>query len=286
MSRNVKVCSISLLLPSGATKLEENIERANSAVIEALNFQPDIICLPECYTILGSSENDIIRSIDIADEIVSMIGEYSKKGKCYIISTILEKEKDKIFNTAFIVNRNGKVIGKYRKTHLAAFESDIYHNTPGNDLPVFQTDFGIIAVMSCMDIFFPEVARVYGLKGAELVFWPTQTFGPTPTYLMTILRARAIDNQFYCVSSNFCRSPYIPGKEIGRACVVDFDGTIIADTGLSPGLANCTIDLGKKSLMNWDYVPDSEKLKQKYPTRRKLLYSSRHPELYGLISKE
>jgi hypothetical protein len=55
-------------------------------------------------------------------------------------------------------------------------------------------DFGRIAVMICMDIYFPEIPRIYAFKGAEILFWPTVSHGPTQETLRTQLTARAVDN--------------------------------------------------------------------------------------------
>jgi predicted amidohydrolase len=283
MSRIVRIATISLYLPEGPTRLEDNISRAKKAVEKAIEYQPDIICLPECYTILGSSSEDIIRSVDMATEVNNIMASIAIKGNCYIISNILNRVDNDIFNTAFIIDRKGNVIGKYIKTHLAAFEADLYGNKPGDELPVFEVDFGKIAIMICMDIHIVEVARTYGIKGAEILFWPTQAYGPTGELLTTLLRSRAFDNQIYCVASNFCQVPYLPGKHMGRACVVGLDGNILADTGNCPGVAFIDVDLDEKLILDWSYTDLTHILDEKYPDWGKLLFGLRRPELYKTL---
>ena len=77
-----------------------------------------------------------------------------------------------IYNTAILLDRSGKVAGKYRKIHLPREEwKDGI--TPGDSYPVFQADFGTIAIQICYDWFFPEPTAIFALQGAEIVFAPT-----------------------------------------------------------------------------------------------------------------
>lgn len=286
MSRKIRVGTISLYLPEGVTKLEENVERAIESVNSAIKYDLDIICLPECYTVLWSSKEDIVRSVDMADEINKEMQNLARKGDCYLISNILEREAANIYNSAFVIDRNGIVIGKYSKTHLAPFEHDLYGNIPGSEFPVFKTDFGTIAVMICMDIYSVEVPRIYGIKGAEILFWPTQAYGPSEDFLITLLTSRAIDNQMYCVASNFCKVPYHPGKEIGRACIIGLDGKIRADTGNRPGIAVAEIDLEEQVVLDWGYTGLVERMTKEYPNVKTMINKTRRPELYKILAED
>ncbi len=114
--------------------------------------------------------------------------------RIYVIIGCWEVYGDGTFaNTALIFDRNGKIVGKYHKTHAAV---DKYEGNPpwsqppngknqdwfiqndpewimkkGRDIPVFDFDFGKVGVMTCYDGWFPECARVLSLKGAEVVVW-------------------------------------------------------------------------------------------------------------------
>ena len=287
MVRKVRISTISMYLPDGITKLEENVDRAFDAINEALTYHPDIICLPEDYTVFCSSKEDIVKSIDMADEINNKIQQLAIKGKCYIISTILTRRKEGVYNSAFIIDRKGEIIGKYDKTHLAPKEHNLYGNIPGNNFPVFETDFGKIAVMICMDIHYVEVARIYGVKGVEILFWPTQTYDPSEDFIITLLRSRAMDNQMYVVASNFCKVPYYPGKEFGRACIVGLDGKILADTGNRPAIATTDIDLDEQMRLDWSFTGEqSEALTKQFPDLKTVTYRTRRPNLYKILGEE
>ena len=70
----------------------------------------------------------------------------------------MEREGTAIYNTAVLIDRDGLLVGKYRKVNLPydEFEDGI---TPGSDYPVFQTDFGKVGMMICWDSQFPDAAR-------------------------------------------------------------------------------------------------------------------------------
>ena len=80
------------------------------------------------------------------------------------------------YNTAVVIDADGRYLGKYRKQHIPQdpyFEEKFYF-TPGDlGYPVWQTRFGTIGVLICWDQWYPETARAMALMGAELLFYPT-----------------------------------------------------------------------------------------------------------------
>jgi predicted amidohydrolase len=155
------------------------------------------------------------------------------------------REGKKIFNQATVIDRKGKVVGFYRKVQPTAEERRTV--TPGDDLPVFDLDIGRIAVMICMDIYFPEIPRIYAMKGAEVLFWPTVSHGPTQEALRTQLTARAVDNSLIAVESNLANhppyAPYSGRFRPGTARILDHSGDLLAQTGRRHGVAIAAVDL-------------------------------------------
>ncbi|VAW18019.1 hypothetical protein MNBD_BACTEROID01-2122 [hydrothermal vent metagenome] len=78
---------------------------------------------------------------------------------------------------AILIDRKGQIVGKYHKTHLTVREQFIKSISPGNEYPVFRTDFGKVGLMVCYDNHFPEVARILAVKGAELIAYPSMGDG-------------------------------------------------------------------------------------------------------------
>ena len=114
----------------------------------------------------------------------------------WIVAGIYERENTTVYNTAVLINREGRVAGKYRKVYLPREEIE-GGLTPGNFYPVFQTDFGTVGLMICWDVQYPDPARALALAGAELILMPiaggSQTLG----------KARAIENHVFLASSGY-----------------------------------------------------------------------------------
>ncbi len=121
-----------------------------------------------------------------------------------IICGISERVKDKIYNSITAISQKGKLIGKYQKTHLAAYpplnEDSIF--TPGNSIKIITIGDFKIGLMICYDLRFPELSRSLVLKGADVLVlcsaWPF----PRLIHWETLIRARAIENQAYFIAAN------------------------------------------------------------------------------------
>ncbi len=174
-------------------RIEDYLEQAGA-------LKPDVILLTEFCTTGGIDKysNDYLKA---AEEVpggpsCQVFVRQAKKHNMYVIAGIVEKEGPYYYNTAVIFDRSGKFVGKYRKTHITYGEL-IKGISPGADYPVFDLDFGRIAVQTCYDEWFPEVARYYAYKGAQILFVPVMGGKPITW------RTRAIDNGIYIVSAGW-----------------------------------------------------------------------------------
>jgi predicted amidohydrolase len=161
-------------------------------------------------------------------------------------------------NVARVVDRDGRQVGTYRKTHIPAyFPSDApggtgsfekLYFTPGADLPVFELAGCKLGIQICNDRLYPEPSRVLALRGAEAIFMPIcySTYAD-PKHRASIwevpLRARAYENGCFVVAANRVGIEG-PRHHLGRSLIVDPRGTILADGGTEDtGLVVTTIDL-------------------------------------------
>ena len=108
-----------------------------------------------------------------------MMQDLAKETGMVLIVPMYEQEHTGVYyNTAAVIDADGRYLGKYRKTHIpqvAGFWEKFYFR-PGNlGYPVFETAVGTIGVYICYDRHFPEGARALGLNGAEIVFIPSAT---------------------------------------------------------------------------------------------------------------
>jgi len=153
----------------------EHLEAAGTAGV-------DIACLPEEFA--G------FKAEPIPGPTTTAIGAVAKKHRMYVVCPIREQAGQEQFNTAVLIDRAGKVAGRYRKVFVFWREGLV----PSREgVKVFDTDFGRIAILTCFDINFPELWQQADLLGAEIVFWPSAYGGGIP------LCAYAMLHHYYVV---------------------------------------------------------------------------------------
>ena len=153
------------------------------------------MCLPEEFDLIGCAPEQVATLGETipGGEITERLRAQARQYGLYVIGALRERDGEAIHNTAVVIGRDGEIVGKYRKTHLAPGEWDEVQ--AGDEYPVFTTDFGRIGVLICMDIHYPEIWRILALQGAEIIFWPTQCIDYTGDLIESLFNARAIDNQ-------------------------------------------------------------------------------------------
>lgn len=231
--RIVKVAAIHHR-PRDSKSSHENLIQFSNLIAKAANQKPDIICLPEGVTLVGTTHDYISASESIPGPTTEFLGEIARKHNVYIVAGILEKNGDTLFNTAVLIDRNGNFAGKYRKVSLPQEEID-GGITPGNSFPVFDTDFGKIGIMICWDVTFPEPAKALAQKGAEIIFLPI--WGGD----VTLTKARAIENQVYIVSSTYDMI----------TAVFDQEGKVLKEAKENNPVIVVDLDLNKQKLWPW-----------------------------------
>jgi hypothetical protein len=165
--RQVKVAAIAIGYGGDhEKKLRLGIEHLETAGQQGV----DIACLPEEFS------GTVAETIPGAT--VNAVAELAHKHHMYVVCPMREQAADgHPYNTAVLLDRTGKVQGSYRKVFVYWGES----LNPGRDgVPIFDTDFGRIALLTCFDANFDEVWQEAERKGAELVLWPSAYGGGIP----------------------------------------------------------------------------------------------------------
>ena len=247
--RRVRICSVSFLVDDVPTTVEANLERAEAYLRHAAASDCDLVVLPEMFRTVNTSRGEIDPEPHPGPTL-DVIAHHARNGAMNIAATYYVSVDNRIFNQTVIVNRFGDVVGEYRKVQPTALEA--LRISAGNDLPVFTLDFGRIAVMICIEIYFPEIARIYAHKGAEILLWPTVTLGPTSEGLLAQATSRAIDNGLVVVESNMASpppfAPYAGHARPGTSRIIAPSGEVIASTARRDGLAVADVDLDDTSL--------------------------------------
>jgi len=191
-----------------------------------------VILLPEGITIIGTGKTFADVAETVPGPTTATLGELAKRHASYVVAGIYEREGEILYNTAVLIDRQGNLAGKYRKVYLP--ESEIEGGlTPGNDYPVFTTDFGKVGLMICYDVFYSDPAHALARQGAEIILLPI--WGGDET----LAKARAIENMVFLVTSGYDHPTYI----------MDPTGTRLASAPHNGDVAMATVDLTKRY---WD----------------------------------
>jgi len=209
-------------------------------VDEAGRLGSDIVCLPESVQYQpGKAKPDMFEPV--SGVYPQMLMERARKYQMYVVAPLYERRGEALYNVALIIDRQGEIAGRYQKIFVTEGAKVI----PGEGFDVFETDFGVIGVMICFDILYPEGPAIMALRGAEVVFFPHGIGGvqTSEDLVVSTSRVRATDNGVYVVPSGFGRRIDRGEGNFGRSCVIDPSGVILADAGHGPGLASVVVDL-------------------------------------------
>lgn len=227
---------------------EVNISKAKVYVEKAKNENADLIVFPEIYMVFvpASLKTKLAEVAEPLDgNFVNQMADIAKENKIFLVFGMYESkpgEKVRAYNTIVLINREGKVIYSYRKTHLydAFITKESSRVIPGDEpVEVIATDIGNIGLLICYEIRFPEIARKLTLKGADVLIIPTAWVkGAMKEYHWEyILSTRAIENTIYVVGANQTDNIFS-----GCSMIYDPMGVKLADAGEEETLITATLD--------------------------------------------
>ena len=245
---------IALVQMGGAATNDENLKKAVEKIDEAASKGAQLIVLPEMFSCPYKASNFPIFAQKDGEKNWTTLSEAAKKNKVYLVAgSMPEREGEKIYNTSYAFDRDGKQIAKHRKMHL--FNCDIpggafFHEsetlTAGNEVTVFDTEYGKIGLMICFDIRFPELSRLMTDRGAKLIIVPAafnMTSGPNWWDLM--FRTRAADNQIFMAGCSPARDEKASYVAWGHSLVVDPFGKILSQLDEKENILYQDIDLSE-----------------------------------------
>jgi len=240
--RKVKVGTV-YLRPRNSTP-EKNLKLWCEQIDAAGKLGLDILCLGEAMTSVGTQATIKDYAEPIPGPASGVLAEAARRNKIWVVAGLTELDGEVVYNTAVLLDRSGEIAGKYRKVHLPREEWK-KGIRPGDEYPVFETDFGKVAIQICYDWFFSEAAEIFALQGAEIIFAPT--WGNTlPDEEGRVdgestFRVRARDNGVYMV----------PSVYDGSSLIIDPMGRILASNKGKDGVFWAEIDLNKRESLQW-----------------------------------
>lgn len=231
-----------------------NILKARNIIYEAADKGADIIALPEMFNC--PYNNKYFREYAEtypSGETLNMLSSAARERNVFIIGGSIPEldDKGRVFNTSFIFDNKGILIGKHRKMHL--FDIDIKNGvkfkesevlTGGNEIAIVGTPWGKVGIAICYDIRFPELIRIMALKGAKIVFIPA-AFNMTtgPAHWELLFKSRALDNQIFVAGISPARNENYSYVAYGNSLVANPWGSIISRLNEKEGILIQDIDL-------------------------------------------
>jgi len=246
MSRIVKGGLIQTSLACDTSEALETIriaqtERTLKYIDQAGAEGVQVLCMQEIFTGPYFCAEQTTRWYDSTEKIpdgptTKLMQEYAKKYSMVIVVPLYEVEETGVYyNTAAVIDADGKYLGKYRKNHIPhvapGFWEKFYFR-PGNlGYPVFDTAYAKVGVYICYDRHFPEGARELGLAGAEIVMNPSATVAGLSEYLWKLEQpAHAVANGYFVGAINRVgfEAPWNIGEFYGQSYFCDPRGQMLA----------------------------------------------------------
>jgi omega-amidase len=243
------ICQLAVTADKGL-----NISKAEAMLSAAAKANCQVAILPEMFNCPYQSElfNQYAEIYPEGDTFKMLAQVAAKENIVVVGGSVPEKdEQGNIYNTSFIFDEQGSLLGRHRKIHL--FDVEIAGGTvfkessilsPGQDITLVKAAGLTLGVGICYDIRFPELSRLMTLAGADLLIFPA-VFGMTtgPAHWELLMRSRAVDNQVFVVGAapaNFAEAPY---QTYGHSMVVDPWGRVLSVADAEESILIVKIDL-------------------------------------------
>jgi N-carbamoylputrescine amidase len=277
MSRTVK-CGLIQAKHAGPTDapiaeiIRANTDKHLGMIADAAKQGVQILCMQEVFTTPYFCAEQKVRWYDAVEKIpdgptTKLMQETAKKYNMVIVVPIYEEEITGIYyNTAAVIDADGKYLGKYRKNHIPHVNPGFWEKfyfRPGNlGYPAFDTAYARIGVYICYDRHFPEGARALGLSGAEIVFNPSATVAGLSEYLWKLEQpAHAVANGYFVGAINRVghEQPWDIGEFYGQSYFCDPRGQIIAQAPRDEDalvVADLDLDMIREVRNTWQFFRD------------------------------
>ena len=248
------------------------LDKHRKLIEQAARQKVKILCLQELFYGPYFCAEQETRWYELTERVpdgptVSEMQKLARKHKMAIVVPIYEEDQPGVYyNTAAMIDADGRYLGKYRKTHIPHCKPGFWEKfyfRPGNlGYPVFETAFAKVGIYICYDRHFPEGARALGLNGAEVVFNPSATVAGLSEYLWKLEQpAHAVANGYFVGAINRVgwEKPWKIGEFYGQSYFCDPRGKFLAEGPRDKDAvvaADLNLDLIEEVRSVWQFYRD------------------------------
>jgi omega-amidase len=225
----VRVATIQMQVVSGSP--EKNMVRAEALINAAAERGAQVALLPELWTTGYALEGFAAAAKEQSGPTLDFLKAAARRCNMAIVGGSFPTEgPDGVYSTCHIISAEGEVLARYSKEHLFPLLNEPQYLRPGEAGIVTDTPLGPWGALICFDIRFPESARELAYDGARVLWVPAEWPMPRLEHWRTLLRARAIENQYFVVAANRCGE----GDNThwgGHSAIIDPWGKTLAEAG-------------------------------------------------------
>ena len=233
------------------TDRKATMEKVERMVREAAEKGADIVQLPEMFNCPYAKEYFKKFAALGHEDTVKEMSRWAAENRIILVGgSVPETEGGQLYNTCFVFDRQGRQIARHRKIHLF----DVYfpgmrfkesnNFAPGNEITVFDTEFGPMGAAVCFDLRFPELFRAMAERGARCVFLPAQFNLVTgPKHCELSLRMRAVDYHVFVAGCAAARYEGFSYECWGHSTVADPMGAVLCTCDEKEQILYADIDL-------------------------------------------
>ncbi len=265
----------------------ENLERSQAGIRQAAAAGARLVLLQELHASVYFCQTEDPQIFALAETVpgptTDYLGSLASELGIVIVGSVFEKDTSGAFyNTAVVLNPDGKLAGSYRKTHIPDDPgySEKFYFSPGNrGIKAIDTPVGRLGVLVCWDQWYPEAARLMALDGAQLLLYPSALGWDAGDIAnerdqqleawITIQRGHAIANQLPVLCCNRTGTEMAPsdsgaddsGADIefwGSSFACGPQGEMLARAGKADQVLLADIDLGRSAELGrvWPFFRD------------------------------
>ena len=264
---------------------EATLAKAEKLVREASAKGANIILLQELFETPYFCQRHDFEYMDLATTLeenpaVKRFQEVAKELDVVIPVSFFERAGNAAFNSIAIIDADGTVLGKYRKTHIpdGMPYAEKFFFTPGDTgFKVWKTKYGTIGVGICWDQWFPEAARCMALLGAEILFYPT-AIGSEP-----VLQTDSKPHWQRCMQGHAAANimPVVASNRIGHEVQKDSEMTFYGSSFIADETGGLVAEADRETEGVLIAEFDLDAIAQK--RREWGVFRDRRPEMYGTL---
>jgi len=210
--------------------LSNNVAQIKAFIRESGAKGARVVVFPEC-ALTGYFE-DVVKSVTAAKlaDAEAAVADACREAGVYVVLGTPCREKEKLFNSAIIINPSGRVVARYHKTQLAEGWPEA-----GEEMILFKIDDIPCSIIICHDERYPELVRLPVLAGARVIFYISHESGLDEERKINPYRAqiqaRAVENTVFVVHANAPANPDKSGSH-GHSRIIAPDGNILKESSV------------------------------------------------------